>query len=63
MLFIVAAVCCGNATMAEQAVVTRNLAVGLEINGPIGPATADYFHAGLNKARDKNARIVVQQNV
>lgn len=61
LLLFVAALCCGNTTMAEQAVVTGNLAVGLEINGPIGPATADYFHAGLNKARDKNARIVVLQ--
>jgi membrane-bound serine protease (ClpP class) len=34
-------------------------AVLLEISGAIGPATSDYIHRGLDKARARNAAIVI----
>ncbi|MEQ8195438.1 MAG: nodulation protein NfeD [Rhodospirillales bacterium] len=41
---------------AEARAVTLPL---LEINGPIGPATSDYLHRGLKKARESGAHAVV----
>lgn len=34
-------------------------AVLLDIRGPIGPATSDYVHRGLKKAREANAPLVI----
>ena len=33
--------------------------VVLQIDGAIGPATSDYFHRGIEKAKDMNAKLVV----
>src|SRR5436190_17226266 len=33
--------------------------VVLNVSGPIGPATSDYIHRGIEKAKDGNAALVV----
>lgn len=35
------------------------VAVVLEINGPIGPATSDYIHRGFEKARQNRAAMII----
>jgi len=45
---------------AKEAAVPRQ-AVLMQINGAIGPATADYVHRGFAKAKDANAALVILQ--
>lgn len=44
-----------------QTTSTPQKAILLEINGPIGPATQDYFHRGLEHAISKHAEFVILQ--
>ena len=37
----------------------NRIAVALDIQGAIGPATADYFHRGLEQARERAATLVI----
>ena len=59
LFFFISIVTSGNTEIVNQTTKTGSLSVWLEIDGPIGPATADYFHVSLKKAHEKNARVVV----
>lgn len=61
LLLLLVTLCQASPEQSLQEPMTRELVIWLEINGPIGPATADYFLHSLEKAREKNARIVVVQ--
>ena len=45
--------------VAGQAKKSSRVAVLLDVNGVIGPATSDYIHRGLEKARERGAALVV----
>ena len=38
---------------------SQPLAIQLDIDGPIGPATSDYIHRGLAQAQQRDARLVI----
>ena len=59
LLFFISTVSYGNTEIENQATMKGNLSIWLEINGPIGPATADYFHVSLKKAHEKNAHVII----
>lgn len=46
---------------AARAAPSSGLAIELHINGPIGPASTEYLHRGLEIARERNADLVILQ--
>lgn len=46
-------------SIASVAQDSRNTAVLLDIDGPIGPATSDYVLRGMQQARDSNAEVII----
>lgn len=48
-------------TRADVVMQNKPLALLLEINSAIGPATQDYIHRGLEKAFEKKANVVILQ--
>lgn len=43
----------------SQALMTPRKAILLDINGPIGPATQDYVHRGIEHAINENAELII----